>query len=122
MEKHMRKTNNGAPPTLVQQGRSLRTTYGQWALDDAAAEVMDDGAELSVPVPRELAETVSEERAAEILGMTLRSLRDRRRRGTGPAVTYYLGSPRYRPEDLGKWAEWTARPRLKDGRRIVRLV
>lgn len=38
----MRKTNNGAPPSLRQQGRALRTSYGAWALDAAAEEVMDD--------------------------------------------------------------------------------
>lgn len=42
----MRKSNNGNPPTLVQQGRAARTTYGRWALDDAALEVMDDAEEL----------------------------------------------------------------------------
>lgn len=38
----MRPTNNGAAPTLRQEGRSMRTSYGAWALEDAALEVMDD--------------------------------------------------------------------------------
>jgi hypothetical protein len=42
----MRKTNNGAPPSLRQQGRSLRTSYRAWALDAAAEEVMEDCDEL----------------------------------------------------------------------------
>lgn len=44
----MRPTNNGAAPTLRQEGRSMRTSYGAWALEDAALEVMD---ELQLPIP-----------------------------------------------------------------------
>lgn len=53
----MRKTNNGAPPSLRQQGRSLRTSYGAWALDAAAEEVMDEPPAL-MPLPSR--ETISE--------------------------------------------------------------
>ena len=42
METDMRRTNNGAAPTLRQEGRSMRTSYSAWALEDAALEVMDD--------------------------------------------------------------------------------
>jgi hypothetical protein len=45
----MRKTNNGAPPSLRQQGRGMRTSYGAWALDAAAEEVMDDLSDLLRP-------------------------------------------------------------------------
>lgn len=100
----MRKSNNGNPPTLVQQGRAARTTYGRWALDDAASEVMDNGSELGVPVPSELTETVSEERAAELLGVSLRSLRERRKRGTGPSIVWFLAEPRYSERAVSEWS------------------
>lgn len=42
METDMRRTNNGAAPTLRQEGRVLSTRYSEWASDDAALEVMDE--------------------------------------------------------------------------------
>lgn len=66
---------------------------------------VSDLVERNPPGLRPLAPTVSESRAAWIIGLTPSQLADRRRRGTGPVFRMSGKAAVYRHEDIGAWAE-----------------